>query len=363
MRTITSSLPHSTQTNKKDPWLAVNLSMFFPGLGQIYGEKIIKGLFWSISQFIFIIGAIWSFLSADGQTSIGLICLGITVIIYLANILDAHLTVYLAKNDKSLEKIPRIQKNPWFAVCVSRVLPGLGQLYGNHSILGLIFLTASIIFLKLDDLYPNLLIISPTLAAIATYHAYLTFPQKSLFRVREYRSIVAVMVGLIFAWGIIWIYLPNWIDGRWQLFSIPSESMQPTLQIGDSVLVKKSSSYVPQQGDVVVFKTPSAIKKLSSDAGDYFIKRIIANPGDKIQIENGIVYINNQPLKETYIAEPPDYQWGLEIVPSEAYFVLGDNRNASLDSHAWGFLSKKYLVGQAYKISWPLDRVNSLILR
>ncbi|PSF38074.1 signal peptidase I [Aphanothece hegewaldii CCALA 016] len=337
--------------------------MFFPGLGQFYGEKIIKGLFWSICQIIAIIAAIWSCLSPDGQTSTGLIFLGITIIIYLANILDAHWTVYTAKNDKSLEKIPRTNKNPWFAVFVSRVLPGLGQLYGNHSILGLIFLTASLIFLRLDDLYPSLLIISPTLAAIATYHAYLGFPQKSSFRVREYRSIVAVMVGLIFAWGIIWNYLPNWIDGRWQLFNIPSESMQPTLQIGDFVLVKKSSSYVPQQKDVVVFKTPDAVKKLSPDAGDYFIKRIIGKPEDKIQIENGIVYINNQPLEETYISEPPDYQWGPEIVPSQAYFVLGDNRNASLDSHAWGFLSKDYLVGQAYKISWPLGRGKSLILK
>lgn len=337
--------------------------MFFPGLGQFYGQKWLKGMIWLTSQISCLIAAIWSFFSANGQTSTGLILLGITMIIYLANILDAHQTVYLAKKDKSLEKIPRKHKNPWFAVSVSRVLPGLGQLYGNHSILGLIFLTASIIFLKIDDLYPSLLIVSPTLAAIATYHAYLAFPNKSSFRSLEYRSIVAVMAGIIFAWGLIWNYLPNWVDQRWQLFNIPSESMQPTLQIGDFVLVKKSSDYEPQLGDVIVFRTPDIVKEISSDAGDYFIKRIIGQPSDQVQIKNGIVYINNAPLTEPYIAQPPDYQWGPETVPSQFYFVLGDNRNASVDSHVWGFLPKEHLVGRAYKISWPLGRVQSLTLK
>lgn len=337
--------------------------MFFPGLGQFYGEKWLKGLVWMISQLACIFGAIWSFLSAEGQTAIGLILVSVAIVLYLVNILDAHRTVYAAKNDKSLEKIPRIQKNPWFAVAISRILPGLGQLYGNHTILGLIFLTASLIFLKLDDLYPNLSIVSPTLAAIATYHAYLAFPNKPSFRSLEYRSIVAVMVGILFTWGLIWNHLPHWIDQRWQLFEIPSESMVPTLQIGDYVLVRKSESYLPQRGDVVVFRTPDIVKELSSDAGDYFIKRMIAQPGDQIQIEKGIVYINNAPLSEPYIAQPPEYQWGPETVPSQSYFVLGDNRNESLDSHAWGFLPKEHLVGRAYKISWPLGRVQSLILQ
>lgn len=347
---------------KKDPWLAVNLSMFFPGLGQFYAGKISRGIGFFLFQIVFLAIALKSIFTPDGNTVNGLIELSITIILYLINILDAHLCVYYQQGDKTLEKIPRQHKNPWFAVFVSRILPGLGQLYSNQSIIGVLMLSSALLLLKLDDYFSSLLIFPPLLTAIATYHAYINFPQSSN-RLRTYRSLVAIMAGLLFFWGLMWSYIPPWLNER--LFLIPSESMKPTLQSGDRIFVSKLEDKLPQRGDVVVFKPSEKIKTLDEEAANdknlYYVKRIIGKPGETVHIYNGIVYINEQPLEESYIATPPNYQWGPATVPANTYLVLGDNRNDSFDSHFWGFLPKEYLFGKAYKIYWPPQRVRSLL--
>lgn len=344
----------------KDPWLAVNLSMFFPGMGHLYAGKILRGLVFIAIQALLIAIAFWSIFDSHGNTLIGLFFLCIVIVVYLFNILDAHLCTYRQRGDATLEKIPRKQKNPWFAVCVSRILPGLGHLYINQSGIGIIFVFSSLMLLRLDDFFPALVIISPTITAIATYHNYITFPQRQQ---RFYRSVLAIIVGLTFACGLIINYFPNWIQTQFDLFTIPSESMQPTLQIGDRILVHQSDTYQPQKGDVVVFKASKTIKLIdgSSQQDTYFVKRVIATSGQIVHIKDGRVYINDQPINEPYIAQPPDYEWGPQLVPTNSYFMLGDNRNNSFDSHVWGFLSKNDLVGQAYKIAWPPKRIQSLL--
>jgi signal peptidase I len=139
----------------------------------------------------------------------------------------------------------------------------------------------------------------------------------------------------------------------------------PTLQKGDRFFVAKYDGKLPQRGDIVAFKPSETIKALDDEAARddsiYYVKRLIAKPGDTVRIANGIVYINDRPLKEDYIAEPPNYQWGPATVPVNSYFVMGDNRNDSFDSHLWGFLPQQYLFGKAYKIYWPPNRVRSLL--
>jgi signal peptidase I len=353
---------NSVTVINKDPWLAVNLSMFFPGLGQLYAGKTNRGISFCLIQIGVIAIALRSIFAPDGNTVDGLIEFGFAIFLYLINILDAHLCVYHQQGDKTLEKIPRQHKNPWFAVCVSRILPGLGQLYINHSIIGVLLLASTLLLLKLDDYFSSLLIFPPLLTAVATYHVYLNFPQPSN-RLRAYRSLVAIMAGLLFFWGLMWSYIPPRLNQ--QLFLIPSNSMKPTLLAGDRIFVSKIEDKSPQRGDVVVFKPTAAIKALDEEAASnqnlYYVKRIIARPGETVQIYNGIVYINQQPLTESYIATPPNYQWGPQIVPANSYFVLGDNRNDSFDSHFWGFLPKENLFGKAYKIYWPPQRVRSLL--
>ncbi|WP_413161174.1 signal peptidase I [Capilliphycus salinus ALCB114379] len=139
---------------------------------------------------------------------------------------------------------------------------------------------------------------------------------------------------------------------------IPSDSMIPTLEIGDRLVVEKVSYHLhpPQAGDIVVFTPPKPLQILGYSVEQAFIKRIIAQPGQTVAVRNGRVYVDNQPLEEDYIAEPPAYDWGPEKVPGDHYFVMGDNRNDSNDSHIWGFLPQQNIIGHAAFRFWPFDR-------
>ncbi|MEG3438410.1 signal peptidase I [Pannus brasiliensis CCIBt3594] len=345
----------------KDPWLAVNLSMFFPGLGQWYGGKRIQGSIWALAQLSLIIFTLWSIFSPRGQIIAGLWSLLAIIVLYIVNIFHAHRAVYLARGDRNLEKIPRKRKNPWFAVFASRVLPGLGHLYGDRVIVGMIFLAVSMISLRLDDFFASLIFLTPAIGSIATYHAYHSFPREFHPHRNTYRSLLALMVAVTFGFGTLCNYFPDWLSRNLELFEIPSESMFPTLKIGDRVFVSESSGYYPQRGDIVVFHTPEKLKKLAPDAGEFFIKRVIALGGERVSLRQGKIYLNDRPLEKDYTPMPGQADFPPVVVPPGYLFVLGDNRSQSFDSRSWGFLPEDHLVGRAFKIYWPLDRVRSLL--
>ena len=180
-------------------------------------------------------------------------------------------------------------------------------------------------------------------------------------------------------------------------FYIPSISMVPTLQVSDVLLVNELDYHLhdPHSGDVAVFVPPIPSQ------GDDFIKRVIGVPGDTLRISDGIVYRNGVALREPYENEPPKYDLeiknygiyvdGVPLDPSQAnvppkalwqapnripkgfYFMLGDNRNYSDDSHVWGFAQTKgrfaaglrarsgvkaSFVGRAFLVFWPFGRLS-----
>jgi len=140
---------------------------------------------------------------------------------------------------------------------------------------------------------------------------------------------------------------------------IPSGSMLPTIEEGDRVLVNKIVYHLrqPQRGEIIVFEAPV----MMPDSQDDFIKRVIGLPGDKIEIKEGKVYVNDEPLEEDYIAEKPDYNFGPVTVPEDALFVMGDNRNSSYDSHLWNtWLRLDKVKGEAFVRYWPLDRIGKI---
>jgi signal peptidase I len=186
-------------------------------------------------------------------------------------------------------------------------------------------------------------------------------------------------------------------------YYIPSASMVPTLQVGDVLLVNKFQYRfsLPNEGDIVVFPPPIPTT-------DDFIKRVIGRPGDRLAIKHGVVYLNGKALSEPYISERPNYDleirnYGIYVadasdpksydkldparsnvpprrfwtapdrIPKDCYFMMGDNRNDSEDSHVWGFAQfagtfdagpevgrPASFTGRAFLIFWPFTHARVL---
>ncbi len=155
------------------------------------------------------------------------------------------------------------------------------------------------------------------------------------------REIVETLLLTLF---IFWIV--NTATGR---FRIEGYSMLPTLEEGEYVIIDKLSYYLdePDRGDIIVLHFPN-------DRSRDFIKRVVGVPGDHIEIGDGKVTVNGVVLEEPYINAEPSYS-GTWDVPEENYFVLGDNRNNSSDSHNWSFLPRNDIVGKAWIIYWGPD--------
>lgn len=141
---------------------------------------------------------------------------------------------------------------------------------------------------------------------------------------------------------------------------IPSSSMEPTLQINDRLIIEKMTYrfHEPERGDVIVFNATDALKE--QNFNEAFIKRIIGLPGDTVVVSNGEVEVNGKVLRELYIKEQPNYDYGPVTVPQGNYLVLGDNRNNSYDSHYWGFVPKDRIIGRAFVRFWPFARIGNI---
>ncbi|XP_057973108.1 chloroplast processing peptidase-like isoform X5 [Malania oleifera] len=127
---------------------------------------------------------------------------------------------------------------------------------------------------------------------------------------------------------------------------IPSSSMYPTLRIGDRIIVERASYYIkrPAVKDIVTIRAPIQLHGHREE--DVFIKRIVAKAGDLVEVHQGLLYVNGIAQNEDFIAERLAYNLNLTYVPKDHVFVLGDNRNNSFDSHIWGPLPMKNIVGR-----------------
>jgi signal peptidase I len=156
------------------------------------------------------------------------------------------------------------------------------------------------------------------------------------------RFLVDVLETLVLA--VVLFVSINLISAR---IRVDGDSMNPTLISGEYVIVNRVSYRLgsPQRGDIIVFHFPR-------DPREEYIKRVIGLPGDQVEINQGQVYVNGQPLEESYLKVKTNYS-GTWQVPEGQLFVLGDNRNNSSDSHDWGTVPMDYVVGKAILVYWP----------
>jgi signal peptidase I len=135
-----------------------------------------------------------------------------------------------------------------------------------------------------------------------------------------------------------------------QTYEVFQTSMEPNFHEGQRVIVNKAAYWswigLPKRGDVIVLDAPN-------ETGEEFIKRVIGLPGDTIEIKKGTVYINDIKLDEPYVKRSFTYSTNKITVPENTYYVLGDNRDVSNDSHRWGTLAKSKIIGKAFIIYWP----------
>src|SRR3546814_175388 len=147
-----------------------------------------------------------------------------------------------------------------------------------------------------------------------------------------------------------------------QAFYIPSESMEPTLDVGDRVLVNKLSYDLHDinRGDIVVFELPE--DQVGPDGIKDLIKRVIGLPGEVIETRDGVVYIDDRRLEEPYLPEggPTGPPIPRQTIPEGYVYVLGDNRDNSADSRARGPIPIDTVVGRAFILVWPPAKMGAL---
>jgi signal peptidase I len=349
----------TTSVRGKEPWFAVNLSMFFPGIGQIYSGNVRRGIILIISYILLIGIGGGLILSPTGDAGIGLVLLFASIAVNIWNLFDAHRCAIKA-NNRSFEELRKTSKDPWLAVFLSRILPGIGHIYLGKDGLGILLV---IIFIFSSGFPLGSIIAS----CLITYDAYIAAAPGR--RKISTSSLVEFFIVLFFLTQVNFAPLIRTYVAESRY--IASGWMLPTLQIRDGLIIDKWSYRFqePQRGDIILFFAPQTAvicynNSSIPDPGESwpdlpgaFINRIIGLPGDKVEVKREQVYINNKTFQEKYIAEAPFYEFGPVTVPAKSYLVLGDNRNKSCDSHFWGPVPRENIIGKATKRFWPLKGI------
>ncbi|MFM7465968.1 MAG: signal peptidase I [Cyanobium sp.] len=173
--------------------------------------------------------------------------------------------------------------------------------------------------------------------------------QEAFFALRS------VVFWVLLALALRWLV----VEPRW----IPSGSMLPSLQLEDRVLVQKLLPRLgvsPGVGEIVVFHPPEALLEAGYDSKAALIKRVVAVGGDQVEVRQGRLWRNGLAVEPDWAPGPMGYNLAPLVVPAGHLMVLGDNRNASLDSHLWGPLPEKDVIGTAVWRYWPLQRFGPL---
>ena len=381
---MVSCTAENTQRNR-EPWLAVGLSWLIPGCGQLYaGSYLWGGIFIILAGFFYIF---WlaSLMSAKCSIFTSLVIrLGSFIILSVLVCVDAFKLAKRANTDE-FEVERTAGKDPWLAVFLSLLLPGLGHAYiRKWTLFGLYLLS----FFMLGILYKHTVyafIILPLFRVFVCIHAYMASP---VLRKQNKNTIIMSAIFLMSVECLGGILVP-WITTTYIVQgSNPSvgASMEPTLRDNNRIIIN-NIAYVwdaPEIGDIIALKVPENVKiprNASKRARIALIKRVVAVGGETVQVKDDKVYVNGKERRfeitrefdENFDREKQksDYVkvWGPYLkfgvdqpyrVPADCYFLLGDNLEYSADSRYFGAVPKEEIIGKVVKTYRPPMRMGRL---
>ncbi|NQT24556.1 signal peptidase I [candidate division KSB1 bacterium] len=336
----------------KNPWLAVNLSMFFPGVGQIYAGERTRGWIIFCAQLALLTFGFWVLFSPYGHTLLGAGFLFAALIIHVMGIIDTYERMTLSRDIQINDEAKR---NPWFIVFLTQCIPGLGHLLIRKWIWGIPILLLWIFLTRFAPGYLQVNLV-PLLITLTSMHILYMFGN---FKKRFSNTTWIIIAFLFLSWFIRFSGAYALFNQFSRPFHIPSASMEPTLRRGDRIIVYDNGTNYLRQGDVIVFADPGT-------PDDIFIKRIAGMAGDTIQILQGHVLINNKfsnnktLMRKEYTTEGRFAIKYPFVVPDSMLFVLGDYSDVSVDSRFFGPIPETAVIGRAYKIIWPPDRIGPI---
>lgn len=178
------------------------------------------------------------------------------------------------------------------------------------------------------------------------------------------RSIIEWLIVLVVA-VLVSLLIRTYV---FQTFFIPSGSMEPTLQLGDRIIVSKLSVELGtiHTGDILVFKAPKAVASVCGDDVADLVKRVIGLPGQTLTSKGNTIYVKDPGGKYHKLAQPWTHnpvlgkQIGVVHVKANHYFMMGDNESDSCDSRYWGTIPRSSIIGKAFIRIWPLSRFDFL---
>jgi len=263
-----------------------------------------------------------------------------------------------------------IRRSPLTAFILSFLTPGVGQLYNGQLNKAILFYILGLPIMVICKFYSLCFFFNGMIGWLALMGGYLLFvmfdaaisaARLHIIKAKKYNKWYLYLLIILINSLAIQPVLKPLIIPPVKAYKLPTESMAPTLMLGDHVIVNKKyyTMMKPQRGDVVIFPYPKNPEK------DY-LKRVVGLPGETIEIKDKQVYINGQPLEEPYVMYtqsrplPPSMaamdKFGAVTVPNGKLFVLGDNRDNSLDSRYFGVVDIATLKGKALYIYWAKDK-------
>ncbi|UCG58090.1 MAG: signal peptidase I [Phycisphaerales bacterium] len=340
------------QHKPKEPWLAVVLSYFLAGVGQIYSGRMRRGIALVLAELAFYFLLIWSLLSPKCDILVTGGPLLALVALRIWNLFDAHKCARKT-NTQDFETARKQDKDPWLALFLSRLIPGIGQIYIRKWFWGIVFIAVAAVLLVVGPKDPLLDAgLGAVFAAFACYHAYASAPVRRETSNRTIFIVAVAILCLSLLGSSTYLTKAHVVEA----FALSADSMRPTLMRGDKILVRKTRSYAPRRGDVVVLRP-------RRHRDTVYVKRIAALPGETIEIRDGTIYIDKREVRcpaLNNIEHQSAGSFGIEsqpyTVPQNSVFVLGDNSANSQDSRHFGPIPQSDVIGRACKIYWPLDR-------